>query len=151
MYKHILVAVNESSASKRALEEAIKLAGAQKAQLRLINVFDQSLGNYGEYGWSSSAKTQQELDLAAQKAVSILEEASQLCREAGLEVQTDMPHIVNASIVDKILEEAGRWPADLIVMGTHGRTGVQRLLLGSVAMGVVQGASVPVMLIREHE
>lgn len=150
MYKHILVAVNESSASKRALLEAIKLAGAQKAQLRLLNVLDQSLGNYGEYGWASSAKTQQELDLAAQTAVDILEEAAQLCREAGVEAQTEMPHIVNASVVDKILEEAKRWPADLIVMGTHGRTGVQRLLLGSVAMGVVQGASVPVMLIREH-
>lgn len=151
MYKHILVAVNESSASKRALTEAIKLAGAQKAQLRLINVLDKRLTNSGEYGWASSAKTQQELDLAAQTAAGILEEAAQLCREAGLEAQTEMPHITHASVVDKILETAKHWPADLIVMGTHGRRGVQRLLLGSVAMGVVQGASVPVMLIREHE
>jgi nucleotide-binding universal stress UspA family protein len=50
-----------------------------------------------------------------------------------------------ASVID---DDAKRWPADLIVIGTHGRSGISRLLLGSVAEGVVRGASVPVLLVR---
>ena len=78
----------------------------------------------------------------------ILEEAAQFCREAGVEAQTAMPKTVDTAVADKILEEAEHWPADLIVMGTHGRSGVQRLLLGSVATAVVQGTRTPVMLVR---
>ena len=148
MYKHILVAVNESAAAKKALAEAIKLASGQNAQVRLINVVDQSLGSYGEHGWLSNAKTNADLNSIQEAAVKILEEAAQFCREAGVEAQTAMPKTVDTAVADKILEEAEHWPADLIVMGTHGRSGVQRLLLGSVATAVVQGTRTPVMLVR---
>jgi nucleotide-binding universal stress UspA family protein len=150
MYKHILVAVDESNASKRALAEAVKLAGAQNAQLRLINVVDQSLSRFGEHGWASSTKTQEVLDMLRETSVKILDEALHFCREAGLEVQTAMPKTADVDVANKIVEEAEQWPADLIIMGTHGRSGVQRLVLGSVAAAVVHRARVPVMLVREH-
>ena len=150
MYKHILVAIDESNASKRALAEAVKLAGAQKAQLRLINIVDQSLSSFGEHGWASSAKTQEILEMTREASVKILEEALHFCRKAGLEAQTAMPKTTEVDVANNIIKEAEQWPADLIVMGTHGRRGVQRLVMGSVATGVVHGTRVPVMLVREH-
>ncbi|KTD42196.1 universal stress protein [Legionella parisiensis] len=51
-------------------------------------------------------------------------------------------------VPEKIIEAAKNWPADLIVVGTHGRRGYQHLLLGSVAEGVIRNAPMPVLLIR---
>jgi len=150
MYTHILVAVDGSNTSKRALTEAIKLAHPQNTQVRLIHVVDQTLSTYEARGWMGNEAALETLLKSAQEAgVKVLEEASQTCREAGLNIQTAMPKTVGAGIADIILDEAGRWPADLIVLGTHGRQGIQHLMLGSVAEGVLHRAKIPVLLVRE--
>jgi len=149
MYTHILVAVDGSNTSRLALAEAIKLAHQQKTQVRLIHVIDQTMSAYEARGWVGAGATLEALLKAAQDAgVKILEEASSICREAGLDIQTAMPKTVGAGIADILLEEAGRWPADLIVLGTHGRRGIQHLMLGSVAEGVMRRAKIPVLLVR---
>jgi len=150
MYTHILVAVDGSNTSRLALAEAIKLAHPQKAQVRLIHVIDQTMSTYEARGWVGAGAALETLLKAAQEAgVKVLEEASRICQEAGLDFQTAMPKTLGAGIADILLEEAGRWPADLIVLGTHGRKGIQHLMLGSVAERVMRRAKIPVLLVRE--
>lgn len=69
-------------------------------------------------------------------------------REAGLEAEVILPETFGLRIASIIIEEAKRWPADLIVIGSHSRRGVDRLLLGSVAESVVRLSTKPVLLIR---
>ena len=149
MYTHILVAVDGSDPSKQALAEAIRLARQQSAQLKLIHVVDQTLRVFEERGWLGNEAMQKTLLKATSDAgVKILEDAVQVCQAAGITAQTEMPKIISESIGDKILTEAEQWPADLIVIGTHGRRGIQKVMLGSVAEAVAKRATVPVMLIR---
>lgn len=80
----------------------------------------------------------------------MIADCSATVREAGVEFDTKSIVIetLDQHIYDAIDGEAKRWPADLIVIGTHGRRGFRRLLLGSVAEGVSRVASKPVLLIR---
>ncbi len=78
----------------------------------------------------------------------ILTEAQALVQQAGLATETKLLEAKGQRIANVIVAEAERWQADLIVIGTHGRTGFSRLLLGSVAEGVVRTSSIPVLLIR---
>ncbi len=71
-----------------------------------------------------------------------------MVRQAGVGVQKRLLQADGERIANVIVEEARRWPADLIVIGTHGRSGFSRILFGSVAEGVVHTADVPVLLIR---
>jgi len=81
---------------------------------------------------------------------AILEKADAVVQAAGLKSETRLLEIetLGHHVADLIADEAVRWPADLIVIGTHGRHGVRRLLLGSVAERVVRIAMTPVLLIR---
>jgi nucleotide-binding universal stress UspA family protein len=152
MYKHILVAVDGSDTSNLALREAIKLAKDQQAVLRLVHVVDESPAYL-----AMDDSTMQDPNLVAeiQKALratgeNVLSVCAAMVREAGIEAGTTMKIVetLGPHIYDAIEEEATHWPADLIVIGTHGRRGFRRLLLGSVAEGVVRIATKPVLLIR---
>lgn len=80
-----------------------------------------------------------------------LKKAAHLAQEGGVEAEIKLIEIkrTNDRVRDMISKEADEWPADLIVIGTHGRRGFSNLLMGSVAEGVVHIASKPVLLIRE--
>ena len=145
MYQRILIPVDGSPTSERALQEAIKLSDG-KAQLRLIYVIEE--------GYPLDAEGYAVIDYAAlqeafrQTGERVLAQAAKTVRRAGMTAETavlDVPGERAASVIDS---DAVSWNADLIVIGTHGRKGVSRLLLGSVAEDVVRGASVPVLLIR---
>jgi nucleotide-binding universal stress UspA family protein len=152
MYNQILVAVDGSDTSNLALREAIKLAKDQQAMLRLVHVVDESPAYL-----ALDESTMQDPNLIGdiQKALratgeKVLSASAAIVREAGIEPGTTMKIVEGAGprIYDAIEEEATRWPADLIVIGTHGRRGFRRLLLGSVAEGVARVATKPVLLIR---
>jgi nucleotide-binding universal stress UspA family protein len=148
MVRRILVALDGSDTSERALREAIRLAQAPRARLRLVHVVDE---------FAAKAAPAASLDAfwkAARAAGrSLLDEAAARARKAGVEPETRLLEIRTlGSLVRRvpslIVDEAGRWRADLIVIGTHGRRGISRLLLGSVADGVVRTAATSVLLIR---
>ena len=80
----------------------------------------------------------------------ILIDAQALVQQGGLATGIKLLEAKGQRIANVIVAEAERWQADLIVIGTHGRTGFSRLLLGSVAEGVVRTAAIPVLLIRGH-
>jgi nucleotide-binding universal stress UspA family protein len=152
MYNRILVAVDGSDTSNLALREAMKLAKEQKAALRLIHVVDESpaylvMDDLAMQAPNLIADIQKALRATGE---NVLSASAAIVREAGIEGDTTMKRVEAAGprICDAIEDEATRWPADLIVIGTHGRRGVRRLLLGSVAEGVARVATKPVLLVR---
>jgi nucleotide-binding universal stress UspA family protein len=147
MYKHILVAVDGSDTSNLALQEAMKLAKEQQAALRLIHVVDETPVYMTMDTAYALADFQKAVREAGQK---VLATCAATARQAGVEVDTKFVilEVLTRRICDAINEEAKGWPADLIVIGTHGRHGFNHLLLGSVAEGVIRLAAKPVLVIR---
>ena len=148
MYKQILVPVDGSETSNLALKEAIKLAKEQQAALRLIHVVDETtvyMMAETPYPIADYLKMMRE---AGQKVLST---CAMTAQEAGIKVDTKLVVIESLTqrICDAINEEAKRWSADLVVIGTHGRRGFNHLLLGSVAEGVIRLATKPVLIYRE--
>lgn len=144
MYQHILVPVDGSTTSDRALQEALKLAKQQGAQLRLIYVVEDILFPDNEAYFDYAALQ----EVVKRNGENMLEHAKTAAQQAGIEAETMLLEMAGERIASVIVAEAQRWPADLIVIGTHGRSGFNRLLFGSVAEGVVRTAQTPVLLIR---
>ena len=146
MYQRILIAVDGSDLSNHALREAIALAQNLHAALRIVHVVDEVTLNWeGEYADMSEI-----LKSFRDSGQRILEKAQNIAREAGMEHEAKLLEIQTFGhrISDLIVEEAKDWPADLIIVGTHGRRGLHDVLLGSVSDGVARRASVPVLLVR---
>jgi len=146
MYQRILIAVDGSELSNHALREAIALAQNQHAALRIVHVVDEVTLNWeGEY-----VDLLEIMESFRESGQRILENAQNIAREAGMEHEAKLLEIQTFGhrISDMILEEARDWPADLIVVGTHGRRGLHAVLLGSVSDGILRRATVPVLLVR---
>jgi nucleotide-binding universal stress UspA family protein len=145
MYKKILVPVDGSTASQRGLAEAIKLAKALNASLRLIHVVDEFVMTVAY----SPVPYEPNFNEALLKlGASTLKKAEDAVIAQGLKPEVELIEMLGGRAADKIVEQAQRWGADLIVMGTHGRRGVRRLVMGSDAELVVRESPVPVLLVR---
>ncbi|HRQ05004.1 MAG TPA: universal stress protein [Nitrosomonas halophila] len=147
MYQKILVPVDGSPTSNRAVQEAVKLAQLLGSQLELVHVYEDIV-----YLISKDYISYEELQRTVRSCgEKILAEAEMLVKEAGLEAETRIIQASKERVAQLLVAEAERWQADLIVIGTHGHTGFSRLLLGSVAEGLVRIAPIPVLLIRGQE
>ena len=145
MYKRILVAIDGSETSNVGLRHAIQLAKEHHAQLRLVNVVDDINLNIDAPG--ELIEFQERLMKAG---TALLQKARKVAVKAALEPETKLLEILSLDqkVADVIVEEAKHWRADLVVIGTHGRRGLSRVFLGSVAEGVVRTSTTPVLLIR---
>lgn len=146
MYKHILVAVDDSQTSKKALHEAIKLAKEQRAKLRFVYVVDEQFADYSVAGIDYAALESS----AREDGKKVLDGIMKIANKSTLECDTQLIELkaFEGRIEEKIVDAAKKWPADLLVIGTHGRRGFNHFLLGSVAEGVARIAPIPVLLIR---
>ena len=146
MYQRILVPIDGSPTSQRALEEALGLArqSSKGCLLELLYVIEIILFPDSEI-YFNYAELQKTMRTSGEK---ILARAEKTVRQAGIAVQTRLLEADGERIANVIVEEARRWSADQIVIGTHGRSGFSRVLFGSVAEGVVRTAPTPVLLIR---
>lgn len=142
MYQHILIPVDGSSTSEHALQEALRLAEQHGAQLELVYVVENILNKEGFVIYPELQETMRN------KGRKILTQALNAVQEAGMTAETKLLEGGGARIASVILAEAKRWRAELIVIGTHGRTGISKLIFGSVAEGVVRTSHIPVLLIR---
>jgi nucleotide-binding universal stress UspA family protein len=149
MYKHILVALDASEPSRRGLAEALRLAaGASETTLRLVHVVKTAVGalQVTEAAYAAAEPLSETVARANDSAVRSAEEH---CLQNGVCFESKLLETAVDNIGDLILEEANAWPADLIVMGTHGRSGLSRLVLGSTAEYVLHHAPVPVLMVRK--
>ncbi len=146
MYQRILVPVDGSPTSDKGLAEAIALAKMTGGRIRLIHVVDElsiAMSSDSFAGYSAAL-----IPLLREGGEKILELAKKRVIAAGVEVDTALHEVLATRVSHLIIEEAAAWRADLIVIGTHGRRGVSRVLLGSDAEQVLRSASVPVLLVR---
>ncbi|MEJ2379988.1 MAG: universal stress protein [Gammaproteobacteria bacterium] len=146
-YKHILVAIDGSEIADHALKEAILVGTDMQAQLRIVHVIDEVPMIVWATAYANLDAVRGSYRQAAEK---MLDRALATVQNAGLEA--DIRLIENTTFGPRVGElvthEAETWPADLIVIGTHGRRGVSHVLLGSVAEAVVRVAPIPVLLVR---
>ena len=125
---------------------ALPLARLAGSQLRLIHVVNEQSIVIGAEGFPSTSA--EVIALLREGGQAILAAARQRAEAAGLPVDVQMREVFGSRIGDSVLEEAANWPADLIVIGTHGRRGLRRLVLGSDAEHILRNAPVPVLLVR---
>jgi nucleotide-binding universal stress UspA family protein len=146
MYNRILVAVDGSDTSQLALQEALNLTKESGGQLHIVHVVDEvTFDLYQEV--VDPGEIQKAIIKSGEE---ILSKAQIAVRAANVKAETRLLEIekLGRRVPDMIAQEADAWPADLIVIGTHGRHGFNHLLMGSVAEGVVRIATKPVLLIR---
>lgn len=145
-YQRILVPVDGSATSSRGLDEAIRLARVTGARLHLLHVVDELTFATGfETGATYLGDI---VPLMREAGQAIVAEGCARAAAAGIPADGTLCDRFAVRVCDAIVDEAREWKADLIVLGTHGRRGVGRLLLGSDAEQVLRLAQVPVLLVR---
>lgn len=145
MYKKILCPIDGSETSNAGMQEAISLAKNQDAKLRFFHVIDSyvpiidGVQNYIPVNMG---------DILQKYAEKVIKKANSEAKKSGVHVEVAIAEALGGRPSDDILKEAKDWPADLIVMGTHGLRGFERIVTGSDAEEVVRHSPIPVMLVN---
>jgi nucleotide-binding universal stress UspA family protein len=144
--QHILCPIDFSAASRAALALALQLAKRVGADVRLVHVFQLPYYVGWEDGVTMAAASEQFLEQMRKRGEEQLAAQLAVCKAAGVSARAEQ---VDGAPYLKIVELSAT--ADLVVMGTHGRTGLPRLMLGSVAERVVRLAKCPVITVPDPE
>ncbi|NOS97751.1 MAG: universal stress protein [Methylotenera sp.] len=145
MYKQILCPVDGSETAKRGMLEAIQLAKKLNAKLRFIHVVDVYLPIMDATGDFNMVYIDDILRINGKK---VLQNAEEAAANAGVMADSVMLEANSSRISKLVVKQATEWPANLIVMGTHGLRGIERLVMGSDAETVVRNSPVPVLLVK---
>jgi len=153
MFSRILVPIDGSPTSNRGLDEAIGLATDQKAKICLLHVVDELVVTAGADGTVYIPPNYiddfvRALRVAGKK---LLARAEAKVRQRGIEVESVLLETVGRRVADLILKQAKKWRADVIVLGTHGRRGLTRVVMGSDAEMVLRETALPVLLVRSPQ
>ncbi|MCW3479011.1 universal stress protein [Neisseriaceae bacterium JH1-16] len=148
MYQRIFVPVDDSETSNLALTEACKLAKEVGASVRLVHVVDLAQFGWGGTEFLDASELQKSIKHAGEQ---VLGQAEEQAKAQGLMPETKILESWGDKIATVLLDDARDWKADLVVMGTHGWSGLMHLLMGSVAEGLLKKSTVPVLLIRNPE
>jgi nucleotide-binding universal stress UspA family protein len=149
MSKRIFVAIDSSSTAQKALDEAIRLASALGASLCIATAVDEGpliqhgmgLGTYIDID-----KVKAEM---RESSNALLDQSLAQASVAGCPAERLLIESSQRRVAEMIADAAAQWGADLIVVGTHGRRGFERLLVGSVAENLVRIATTSLLLVRE--
>ena len=143
-YRRIVHATDFSPASRRAFAEAVTLARANRAELVLMHVVDTTVPVV-EDAYVSARAVERLITSARTDAAKRLDALVRKARSAGVRARGEL---LDGNPRDAIARAARRKGADLLVVGTHGRTGLRKLFLGSVAERIVGTAHCPVLTVR---
>ena len=145
MFKRIIVPVDGGKPANAGLHAAVRLACEQGAQVRLVHLAQQVPIKAPKDSDMSVGELYGRIRAAGER---LLERNARYCRTHGLTPETALYVGLGGLASTMIVDEANRWRADLIVMGTHARRGLGRMTLGSDAEQVVRHTSLPVLLIH---
>lgn len=141
MFKRILVPLDDSEGSGRALDFAVRWSQVSGGKIRLVHYIDvQAFPN--AFGYGDPA-----IQSAQRYAESFLAEQKSRLEKNGVQVETHLCLATVKRLGQYISEDARAWGADLIVLGSHGRKGIGRVLLGSGAEQIIREAPVPALVI----
>ena len=132
----------------RQIKEQAPAPQAMNGQLRLVHAVDESGSTLYNPEYPQPAELYEAMLKAGRE---VLEHAAATAAEKGIVTDTKLIELntLGRRIPEVIAEQADAWPADLVVVGTHGRRGLSHMFLGSVAEGIVRVATKPVLLIRD--
>ena len=144
-YQNILVPVDGSETSFAAVAKAAELAKAFGSKITVVQVL--TLDPYIAAEYITANQTNDLIERARASSVKTLEEAKQKFTEQGVEAETKL--LEGQVIAREITNAAKDLNADLIVIGSHGRTGLKKLFLGSVAQSILSEGTTPVLIVRQ--
>jgi nucleotide-binding universal stress UspA family protein len=145
MYKRILVPVDGSDTAERGMQEALGLAKAVGASLVLLHVVEY----YPVMMEMATATTWEQVSSDLREhGQRVLERAHAAATAAGVASESHLEDAAAARVCDVIVDQAREHRCDLVVMGTHGRRGVQHAIIGSDAERVIRMGSVPLLLVK---
>ena len=148
MFRRILVPIDGSTTSNRGLEEAIGLASDQKAKICLLHVVDELAVGADGMMYMPPSYIDEFIRALRAGGKKLLTRAEAKVRKHGIEVEAALLETVGRRVADLIIKQAKKWRADVIVLGTHGRRGLSRVVMGSDAELVLRETPVPVLLVR---
>jgi nucleotide-binding universal stress UspA family protein len=140
VFKRILIAVDDSAFAAHAADVGIELANSLNAAVGFIHVFDPAVAPGGTWGVPAD-RTMAMSEQEAKHVIGSFRRRTATRSDASEFLESGKP-------AGRILEVARKWPADLIVMGSHGRGRIQGLVLGSVSQEVLHHAPCPVLVVR---
>ncbi|WP_119271446.1 universal stress protein [Taklimakanibacter deserti] len=149
MYANILLSTDGSDVAKKGVEHGVALAKALNAKATVVTVTEPMPANLagGFSGYTPRQELIDNFDAAAkERAGEILDNVRAMAEQIGISVE--LLHVPNAHPATAIIETAKSRGCDLIVMASHGRRGVTKLLMGSQTSEVLADGSVPVLLVR---
>jgi nucleotide-binding universal stress UspA family protein len=145
MYKHLLIATDGSASAQKAVDQGLRLAAALDAKVTVVTVTE-PWDAFGAAEGITFLPPEGYMESIAAEAAKVLAGIKHTAETLGR--SCDTMHVKDRFSADGIIECASEKGCDLIVMGSHGRRGLRRLLLGSVANEVVTHSTVPVLICR---
>ena len=142
MFKRILVPVDGSATSNKALTAALQLARDSGGRVRVTHSLDE-LAYLSGFEYSGDL-----IKIAREKAAKMLDDAMDIAKAAGVPADQQLVEQPGQRLGQTVSDAALAWEADLVVVGTHGRRGIDRVLMGSGAEQVIRMAPVPVLVVR---
>jgi nucleotide-binding universal stress UspA family protein len=146
MYEHILIATDGSEVAQKGVDHGLALARALGAKATIVNSAESLMAYIGGDGGLTASAYLDYTEAQKMAAERILGRAGEAAGQAG--VTADTLFLQDKLPAEAILEAAEAHGCDLVVLSSHGRRGIQRLLLGSVASEVVARSPVPVLVVR---
>ena len=145
MYKRILVPVDGSETAQKALVTALQMARESSGCVHLVHVVEgltpMTADPYGAYSGDV-------IEVMRQSGRKILDDALALARAEGVQADTQLFDNFGERLAEVVADSATRFNADLMVVGTHGRRGLGRVLMGSGAEQIIRLSPVPVLVLR---
>jgi len=142
---NVLLAIDDSKFSEAATQALIGQAQSTGTTVRVLHVIEPLPIAYSGGEWGISMDWQEVLQEQREQAEALVSQAAKTLRGAGFAV---MAAVEEGSAKSIIIDAAAKWPADLIIVGSHGRTGLDRFLLGSVSEAVARHAPCSVQIVR---
>lgn len=138
-----MIAVDGSKASSLALKEAIELAKNQNSKLGVIHIVDTL--------YEGDVDREAFVELIRKQGQEVLNSIKKKLSRVKIEFEMKLTELTpsKSQIAEKLVDEASAWSADLIIIGTHGRRGIQHILTGSVAEEVIRISKIPVLLVKK--
>jgi nucleotide-binding universal stress UspA family protein len=151
MFQRIIVPVDGSDASNLALDAALRIAREREGpgQVKLVHVVEEMA--YLSGGSAYGAYSADMLGIMRDAGNTILADALARAQASGVSAETQLYDKLGDRLSEVVGDLAQSWRADLVVVGTHGRRGMRRLLLGSGAEQIIRTAPVPVLVIRSPD
>jgi nucleotide-binding universal stress UspA family protein len=148
MYKRIVVPVDGSETAQKALVTALQMAREASGCVHLVHVVEgltpMTADPYGAYSGDV-------IKVMRQSGRKILDDALELARAEGVQADTQLFDNFGKRLAEVVADSATRFNADLMVVGTHGRRGLGRVLMGSGAEQIIRLSPVPVLVLRSSK